>query len=1007
MINVSNEFRQLMSQNTDFKQNAEITFANGDFLELSEKDFIIENNSVVDAGESSGIPLGVAISRSIQIELMNDDDRFSDYDFFGAEIRLYLTFKLSDTVERIEYGTFTVLTPETYGTTVIITAVDDMHKADADYHTSLSFPATIGAMLRDACTTIGISQGTTTFLNDDFIVEEKPEGITFRQMFGYIAMIAGGNARIDLTGRLRIITYDFSVLDNIRDSIVSEDYDENSYHVLENWKDLKIDTDDVVITGVQTSYTDNDNNEKTALYGYEGYVLKIENPLIAGKEQTAVNLIGNVMVGGRFRQFSGDYIAYPIAEFMDAVVLIDRKKKAYASFITDINFQFFGFTTLKNSAEPALRNSAKTYSDATQTLVKSRNLIKNERLAREKAVEQLAKDLQNSSGLFMTEEKQEDGSTIYYMHDKPTLSESMIVWKLTSLAFAISNDGGQTYPYGFTVDGTTITRLLYAEGIDADYINTGALRIEDGNGNTIFLADYDTKKVEIKADNVKIGAESIVDKFSDQEQEISNLQNQIDGNITTYNLNYVPTLTNYPAWDWAYNIPCNDTVQASDTLQLIYKDEYWRRNARSVVFNTETFVTYRFLEKDGVWGWVEIADSEYSYVLQRVSELEMSDEAITASVKELEQEIIADYMTKKDAQSLVTQTATEIRTEVSNTYETKSNASSSYKGLESKISQTAESIRSEVSNTYETKDSASSQYSKLSSSITQTASSIRSEVSSTYETKNNATSQYGKLSSSISQTADEITAEVKRATAAEGSLSARININAQGISSKVSIGSVSSEISQEAGKISIKSDRLSIESSKFSLSEDGTIKATAGTIANLAIEPHHLYWNYGNTSAGMSDLTHGSAFWAGASFANKDNAPFRVWHDGTVICQKLEAAQYTKTNDLEAVVARFGYATVNELEANYVNTNTFNAAVGRISRLEANSITADTLESSIANIRTTRVQNITSSGIANFSWIQYGNYHFVVRYSSTLGGYVVMAEDESSTLSLLNESEDI
>lgn len=561
MINVSNEFRKLMNTRTDFKENAEITFANGTVLELTEKDFTISNNSVTDASETNGIPLGVALCRSIQIELMNDDDRFSSYDFFGARIRLYLTFQLSKTVEKIEYGTFTVLTPETYGETVIITALDDMYKADRDYSTKLVFPATIKAILVDACNTLDISLGTTSFLNDSFIVQSAPADITFRQLFGYIAMIAGGNARIDVTGRLRIITYDFDRLSQITSVIDGGIYspwnnptdldggsfspwnvgdvadggtfaDANSYHTLSNWSNLKVDTDDVVITGVQTTYTDTENKEHTVIYGTEGYVLSVENPLIFGQEEYAVGLIGNVMVGGRFRQFSGDLVANPTIEFMDVALITDRKGNMYASFITDINFQFFGFTNLKNSAEPTLRNSAKTYSDATKTLVAARKLIKNERTAREQAVAQLAKDLKNSSGLFMTEDVQPDGSTIYYMHDKPTLAESMIVWKLTALAFGISTDGGKTYPYGFTVDGTTITRLLYAEGIDADYIDTGAIRITDTNGNTMFLADYDTKQVYVNADNVFIGSKSVTTANTELSSSITVTANAITAEVT-------------------------------------------------------------------------------------------------------------------------------------------------------------------------------------------------------------------------------------------------------------------------------------------------------------------------------------------------------------------------------------------------------------------------------------------------------------------------------------------
>ena len=578
MINVSNEFKKLMNVRTDFKENAEITFADGSVLNLTEKDFTVSNNNVTDASETSGIPLGVAVCRSIQIELMNDDDRFSEYDFFGATIRLYLTFQLSETVEKIEYGTFTVLTPETYGTTVIITALDDMYKADRDYSTNITYPASLQTILVDACNTLDISLGSTSFHNSDFVVNEKPTDITFRQMFGYIAMIAGGNARIDTTGRMRILSYDFKKLERVSQIIDGGIYspwnnpidldggsfspwnlgdvadggtfiDRNEYHSLSNWSNLKVDTDDVVITGVQTTYTDVENEEHTVMYGVEGYVLAVENPLIVGQEEFAVGLIGNVMVGGRFRQFIGDLVSNPTIEFMDIAVIADRKGNMYASFMTDIAFQFFGFTTLKNSAEPALRNSAKTYSDATKTLVKARELVKNERTAREQAVAQLAKDLKNSSGLFMTEDVQPDGSTIYYMHDKPTLAESMIVWKLTALAFGISTDGGKTYPYGFTVNGDLITRLLYAEGIDASYINAGTITADKLASKTITADKIASKSItanEIASNTItanEINAKSIASalitttEFTSNYASIQSL-NATNAIVNNINANY-------------------------------------------------------------------------------------------------------------------------------------------------------------------------------------------------------------------------------------------------------------------------------------------------------------------------------------------------------------------------------------------------------------------------------------------------------------------------------------
>lgn len=950
MINVSREFQKLMNERTDFKENAEITFSDGTVLNLTEKDFTVSNNNLTDASETNGIPLGVAVCRSIQIELMNDDDKFSEYDFFGAIIRLYLTFQLSETVERIEYGTFTVLTPETYGTTVIITALDDMYKADKEYQTNLVFPATIGSMLSDACTTLGISQGTTTFLNDDFVVNEKPTDITYRQLFGYISMLAGGNARVDRTGRLQILTYDFENMESIYNSVLNggsynpwnnpvnldggsfspwndgdaadggEFGDRNHFHVLGNWSNFKVDTDDVVITGVQTTYTDAENEEHIVMYGVDGYVLSIENPLIVGKEQNAVDLIGNVMVGGRFRQFSGDLVANPTIEFMDIALILDRKGNMYFSFVTDINFQFFGFTSIKNSAESTLRNSAKPYSEATKTLVKARKLIAEERTAREQAVAQLAKDLKNSSGLFMTEEEQKDGSVIYYMHDKPTLAESMIVWKLTALAFGISTDGGKTYPYGFTVNGELITRLLYAEGIDADYIDTGAIRITDTNGNTMFLADYDTKEVQINADKVLIGSQTVknyVDSIS------NDLQSQIDGNIETYTGTNIPTLSNYPANTW--------TTTALKDKHI--GDFYYVSGSNS----TQGFA-YRFQKNGTTYSWVLMKDSEVTKALQDAADA-------MAKANSVGQDLTLNYSTTEEMNSAITETANEIKLSVSETYSTKvelttakdeaiSTASndattkansalqsannnteellkyySTTEQMNSAITAKANEITLSVSQTYETKatvtekfdsaveagQTAASQaesnakadtveklksYStteEMNSAITAKADAISLSVSKTYETITESGRKYDELSGKITVNANAITAEVKRAQGQEVELAAAIAINADNISLKVTKGNISSEISQESGKISIKSNRFSLESTNCTITEagkitakdvdlTGKITANSGKIGGFNITDSSIYYKHnslgtiGGVYIGTNGISVGNSF---------------------------------------------------------------------------------------------------------------------------------------------------
>ena len=505
MVHVSSEFREQMEMRTDFKEQAEVTFLDGTKLSLTENDFTVSNNSITDGAGSNGLPLGAAIQRQVQIELMNDDDHLEKYDFVGAQIRLYMTFwlpktkELKERIEKIECGYFTVTKPETYGQTVIVAAVDDMYRADKAFYSDLIFPVSASELFIEMCEHCGIQSGNTLFRNNDFTIKEKPSGsdLTFRAVFGYLAMLAAGNARISRQGTLEILSYDFSV------------FDQEGVHIqeLRNFNSLKIGTEDVVITGIRMKVKGKTAEEdQTFLCGKEGYLIEVENPLVAGREQQLVDSIGQRLIGVHLRDFSGDHIAYPLAEFMDPVYVEDRKGRKYPSVLTDIDFTFFGITTLKNSAVSAIRNGSKFSSGASKTYEEARDLITKEREARDTAIENLARKLESSSGLFCTKEEQPDGSTIYYMHDKAKLSDSMIVWKMTAEAIGISTDGGKTYPTGIDATGMAILNKIYVIGLNATYIKTGKLLVEDGDGNILFCVDMKTGEVLINNGILKVGS---------------------------------------------------------------------------------------------------------------------------------------------------------------------------------------------------------------------------------------------------------------------------------------------------------------------------------------------------------------------------------------------------------------------------------------------------------------------------------------------------------------------
>ena len=158
-------------------------------------------------------------------------------------------------------------------------------------------------------------------------------------------------------------------------------------------------------------------------------------------------------------------------------------------------------------------------------------------------MEDLSSRLENSSGLYMTAEKQSDGSSIYYMHDKPTKEQSKIVWKMTAEAMAVSTDGGKTWNAGLTVDGTLIAKILNAIGINADWINSGdmsadriyggmltlggkdnkhgTLQVLDSDGEVRGVWDYLTLKLKDKSGSVARPAMQVISAQNNNETTIS------------------------------------------------------------------------------------------------------------------------------------------------------------------------------------------------------------------------------------------------------------------------------------------------------------------------------------------------------------------------------------------------------------------------------------------------------------------------------------------------------
>lgn len=547
MINASKEFRQVIHERTDFKESARITFKDGRILDLQDNDFTVSGNTVSDSAGSSSFPLGVAVGRVIQLQIFNDNDRLSSYDFYGAVIDLRLSLELSNGPEILNFGTYTVIEPETYGETVTIQAMDNMYKADKDYSTSLNFPVSLGSAVADSAQSCGISLLTTAFKNDDFMIQQAPEGITHRTFLAMAAMIACGYARIDYNGRLCIESYDFSAFNEGIADLDGGIFDGNTpyssgddadggafnpwntgyeydsgifsqmdnYHVFFEFGTLTVSTDDVVITGIETTV-----DETRYLSGSEGYTLNIENQLISGQEQAALDLIGKSIIGIRFRPFEGDHIAYPLAEFGDLAYIIDRKNNTYQTILTDVDFEFNNVTTFKCSAESPLRNSSKYNSQLTQAVVTARKEAQKQISGYDQAVQDMTSIIANSLGMFETFEETENGGRITYQHNKPLLEDSDIIWRKSEQGFQVSTDGGKTWNAGMDASGNAVVNVLSAIGIRFDWAQGGRILLggkDDSNGY-LEVRDYQGKVIGTFS-NVGLIMQGILSAVSETSEE--------------------------------------------------------------------------------------------------------------------------------------------------------------------------------------------------------------------------------------------------------------------------------------------------------------------------------------------------------------------------------------------------------------------------------------------------------------------------------------------------------
>lgn len=167
--------------------------------------------------------IGQAVAKMLTIKMVNDES--SNLNFENADIQFKIGAEYDNNIYYINYGNFIVNEPpendDTNGTVKFV-AYDYMIKFNKPYEDRVTYPCTMKNLLLDICSQAGVSLGSVTFANENFMVENNQfEGKQLRDVLQHIAKSAYSWARIGQDNQLYL---DFEVNDTPTETITLDDY---------------------------------------------------------------------------------------------------------------------------------------------------------------------------------------------------------------------------------------------------------------------------------------------------------------------------------------------------------------------------------------------------------------------------------------------------------------------------------------------------------------------------------------------------------------------------------------------------------------------------------------------------------------------------------------------------------------------------------------------------------------------------------------------------------------
>ena len=535
----------------------------------------------------------------------------------NKEITIFEGVKVGTEIKYIKLGIFTITKQTSDGEYTSYEAYDRMYKADMPYFSDMAFPSTDKAILGEICGKLGISLATNIVTAHR--ISDKPQGYTYREIIGYMAMLQGCNAVINSDGNLELRWY------------------KDSGYVLDGHKYYQqgvtlTTSKDFIIQKLTCNNTKSGSTEQSQITSGDGATgLSFANPFMT---QAILDEIYKKIGDFTFRPLTVKFVGDYRLEVGD-IITVNKGGVDYKVPIMQITHECDGglmdtVTSIGQSdtentsvaSGPITKQMERYYADlilVNKALINK--LSVDEADIRYASIETLKAVNANIDNLKTNKldatyadiinanvESLKAANAEITQLKANSLTADIADLKYAQIDFA--NVKGQVVTTSLIKDGAVTNEKvgnLSANKITSGEIDASKIKVYNLNADYLTVGYINGKRIgsgSIELD--KLAEEVPTKEYLDRVQE--ELQGQIDGNIETFTKTEIPTLSNEPAVNWTDNATRKKHI--GDICYVVNPassaDGYSYRFA-----NTGT-------EQAPVYEWVLIKDSDVTKALQDI-----------------------------------------------------------------------------------------------------------------------------------------------------------------------------------------------------------------------------------------------------------------------------------------------------------------------------------------------------------------------------------------------------